>query len=134
MTLEVDIEERAVTLASGLGVTALKLNLTGNAGWPDRLFLIPGGRPFFIEFKQPLEEPEPRQRLIHAHLTYLGYDCETHSNAEEAITAIRLRLDAAAKAGWRHSARKAAAALAAAHLPKAGRKVPGRAGGGGVVP
>ena len=41
-----------------LGVPSFKW---GVDGWPDRIFLIPGGRPFFIEFKAPGEEPNPRQ-------------------------------------------------------------------------
>ena len=134
MSVEVKIEERAVELAAALGVTGLKLNVKSNTGWPDRMFLIPGGHPFFIEFKQPGEEPEPRQRVVHAHLAYLQYDCETHDNAEEAAAAIKARLDSAVKGGWRHSTDQAAAALDAARISKESGKVPPRARGRRVVP
>lgn len=134
MSLEVKIEERTVELAAALGVTSLKLNVKSTTGWPDRMFLIPGGRPFFIEFKQPGEEPEPRQRVVHAHLAYLQYDCETHDNAEEALTAIKVRLDSAIKGGWRHSADQAAAALEAARVSKESGKVPVGARGRRTIP
>ena len=34
------------------GVNSVKINILGNRGYPDRLFLLPL-RPAWIEFKQP---------------------------------------------------------------------------------
>lgn len=133
--LEVAIEDAACTLClEQLGVRSIKLNLTGNTGWPDRLFFIPGGRPLLIEFKQPGETPEPRQRLIHAFLSYNNYDIETHTTTQGAVQAVTARLAAAVEAGWQPSTGKAQLSLAAACLSKEGREVPPRQRRGGAVP
>ena len=70
------------------GVPNLKITQPGSTGWPDRLFLIPGGRPLFIEFKKPGEEPEKIQLHRHEELRALGYDIEVHDTREGAINAI----------------------------------------------
>jgi hypothetical protein len=133
--LEVTIEEAACQLIlTKLDVTGIKLNIKGTTGWPDRQFFVPGGRPVFIEFKQPGENPRPRQRLIHAFLEYNGYDCHTCDTAEEAYKIIKSALAAAIKAGWRPSKDKAARALAAARLSKAGREVHAEPGRSRLIP
>lgn len=94
--LEVSIEESAVASAEILlGVVSIKLTLRGNVGWPDRIFFIPGGRPFLIEFKRPNEHPTARQAMIHRALRKLGYDIEVHDDAAFALQAIRGRVEAA---------------------------------------
>ena len=55
------------------GLIARKMNGTGFASWPDREFMKPGGRPFFIEFKAPGEKPTPGQEDNHRMLRGLGY-------------------------------------------------------------
>ena len=71
-----------------LGVRSLKLNVTGSTGWPDRLFFIPGGRPLFIEFKRPGEEPDPKQRHIHEVLKHNGYEVQVHDTIDGAVQAV----------------------------------------------
>jgi hypothetical protein len=56
-----------------LGVRSLQLNLHFDAGWPDRMFLIPGGRPLFMEFKRPGSVPRPLQYQRLESLVQLGY-------------------------------------------------------------
>src|SRR5690606_14277269 len=64
--LDRDVERPAARRAlQELGVFSIKIAAAQETGYPDRLFLIPGGRPLFIEFKRPGERPTPRQRLIH---------------------------------------------------------------------
>jgi hypothetical protein len=58
--LEKKIEDRVVKWAEKKGAICLKLNLWGNTGWPDRLFLY-NGRIAFIEFKAPGEKPARNQ-------------------------------------------------------------------------
>ena len=90
------IERRACKrILDQLGVYSIKLTTPGQSGFPDRLFLIPGGRPFFIEFKRPGEEPRPLQHHIHQLLRQLGYDVEVHDAIEPAFAAVSKRLDAA---------------------------------------
>ena len=92
--LEVDIEDAVCEAAlARWGVLNLKLNVRSNTGWPDRIFWLPC-RPLLIEFKRPGEAPEPKQTFIHAQLIARGYDVQTHSDKEEALSAIKAALDA----------------------------------------
>lgn len=77
---------------SKLGVPSFKW---GVDGWPDRGYLIPGGRPFFIEFKRPGEVPDPRQEFRIECLKTWGYEVEVHDDASRAFQAITRALDAA---------------------------------------
>ena len=91
--LEKDIEDRACKRAfSELGVRNIKVNTLTETGWPDRMFLIPGGMPLFIEFKQPGEEPRAKQLHIHALLKGLGYLVKVCDNEEDAMEAIRMTI------------------------------------------
>lgn len=56
-----------------LGVQSIKLNLRGNKGWPDRMFLLPF-QPAFIELKRRGEIPTKLQNHRIQELTNLGYD------------------------------------------------------------
>ena len=92
---ESDIESTASDHAlTELGVFSIKLKKAQEAGYPDREFLIPGGRPLFIEFKRPGEEPTDYQLMIHERLRYAGYKVEVHDTVEGALTAIRQAMDA----------------------------------------
>lgn len=91
--LETTVENAVATDAKNdLGVLSWKLTLRYDAGWPDRLFLIPGGKPFLIEFKVPGEEPNELQAHRIAVLKALGYDVEAHDDYTEAMAAINRRL------------------------------------------
>jgi hypothetical protein len=57
-----------------LGIPSLLLELRRDGGWPDVLFLIPGGRPLFMEFKRPGKDLEPLQVERKTTLQKLGYD------------------------------------------------------------
>lgn len=87
---ESSVERPVVRDARALGVLSIKL-ATGQ-GMPDRLFLIPGGRGFLIEFKAPGSDPRPLQDAMHVILRGLGYDVEAHDDYESAMAAIRRRL------------------------------------------
>jgi hypothetical protein len=86
-----------------LGVANIKLAAQGQTSWPDRLFLIPGGKPLLIEFKKVSEEPRPDQLQCHTILRMLGYNVEVHDDEHAAMLSIRKALDAA-----RLSARRSA--------------------------
>lgn len=90
---ESKIERKVCTVAMQMGVFSLKLRGI-ERGWPDRMFLIPGGRPLFIEFKSVGAEPSAYQRLIHERLQYANYQIQVHDSAERAIAAIREAVDA----------------------------------------
>jgi uncharacterized protein YyaL (SSP411 family) len=106
--LESSIERNTVKRALDMGVRSIKLNVKGETGWPDRLFLIPGGRPLFIEFKRYDLKPRKKQIYMHQVLSNLNYDVVVCDHVTEAIEAI-------------------AGALEAARVPKKGDPVPAKA-------
>ena len=47
--------------------------ISGTAGWPDRLVLLPDGVIAFAELKAPGEKPRPLQEARHRVLRRLGF-------------------------------------------------------------
>ncbi len=87
--LESKIEQDAVDLIwKYLGVKGSKLSIKGEAGYPDRIFWVPGGKPILIEFKRPGEMPRINQNYIIDNLLKLGYKVEVHDNAVKAFQAV----------------------------------------------
>ena len=62
--LESRIEQKSTERAKKLGMLVLKLNVKGQVGWPDRLYIY-NGHVLFIEFKRLREKPRPIQQHIH---------------------------------------------------------------------
>jgi hypothetical protein len=86
--LEAPIEGRFVAGCADVGVVTLKLTLRYDSGWPDRLVLIPRGRPLFVELKRPGDLPRALQEQRHTMLRALGYDVEVHDTSEGAVGAV----------------------------------------------
>lgn len=83
---EAKIERRVCDRAlKELGIANFKW---GVDGWPDRVFLVPGGRPLLIEFKAPGEEPNPRQAFRIECLRTWGYDVGVCDNEHDAMQLI----------------------------------------------
>ena len=80
-----------------------KMNGMGKRSWPDQMFMIPGGKPFFIEFKSPGEEPTPLQWVQIRRMQADGYEVSVFDDKDEALAAIERRVTAA----LRHDRRKA---------------------------
>jgi hypothetical protein len=80
-----------------LGVPSipLKFGRGVDTGWPDQLFLIPGGRPLFIELKDVKGEVEPKQNYKHTLLKDLGYDVIVCNTPESALYRIAEKVVAA---------------------------------------
>jgi hypothetical protein len=93
IVLERDIEEWVRVKALSIGVPSLKLSLRYMRDWPDRMFLLPGGRPYFIEFKRPGNVPTPKQHRKMEELRKLGYDVDWFDNREKAFAAICAKLE-----------------------------------------
>jgi hypothetical protein len=64
-------------------------------GYPDRMFLIPGGQVLFIEFKALSGRVGALQEHRHKELSKLGFKIEVHNDKETAIAAIKHCLEAA---------------------------------------
>jgi hypothetical protein len=90
--LESAIENTVVAWCRKQGILNKKLDSMHSASWPDRVFFIPGGRPFFIEFKRVGGKLTAQQEQTIAYLLRLGYDCGIHDDSKEAIEAIKQRL------------------------------------------
>ena len=86
--LESSVERRLVRMLDGAGFVHVKLNLQGRRGWPDRLVLIPGGRPWFVELKRPGGRTRKLQDHVHAQLKKIKYEVRVYDDASEAFNAI----------------------------------------------
>jgi len=69
-------------------VESIKLNLQGNRGWPDRMFLLPL-RPAWIEFKRPGGKNRKLQEYRAQQMKELGYDVATFDNEEDAVAWLK---------------------------------------------
>lgn len=82
------LEQKIVKHAIDCGMIVIKMNITGNRGWPDRLFLPPQGRAFFIEFKREGEKPRPLQEYRHEQLRKQGYQCFVVDNEADGFARL----------------------------------------------
>ena len=70
---EKDLERKLVNAAKAVGGLAPKFTAPGMAGMPDRLILLPGGRPAFVEVKSPGMQLRPLQVKRKRQLEALGF-------------------------------------------------------------
>jgi hypothetical protein len=89
------VENPVVRWADDNGVPSYKMNGRGQRSWPDRQFFIPGGRPLFIEFKKPGEDPTELQNKNHRMLRGLGYAVEVVDDPTIGVCLIAEAMDAA---------------------------------------
>jgi len=83
--LERDIELRVVNWIWNVHkIRTIKLNIYGNRGYPDRIFLMPL-RPAWIEFKRPGKKVRKLQDYRITELIEIGYDAISTDSATEAI-------------------------------------------------
>jgi hypothetical protein len=101
MTPEARVRNKVVKFAAERGVLHIRMSFRPGVarGWPDDLFLIPGGRPLFIEFKRPGARPTPLQLFRLETLNALGYDAGWCDSADEACRRIASAVGAAALHG-----------------------------------
>lgn len=88
--LEREIEAylvRRVALRCG---RAYKFVSPGNAGVPDRLVILPGGKMFFVEVKAPGEKPRPLQVAQISKLERLGCQVFVVDSKESVDTIMAL--------------------------------------------
>lgn len=70
--LEKDIERRVCDYAKSLGILVYKFTSPSRRSVPDRLFIMPDGGVFFIEFKRKGEKPSPAQEVEIARIRKQG--------------------------------------------------------------
>lgn len=98
MTPEKKVQNPVIAYAEHLGCKVIRFYFGRGAttGWPDVLFLIPGGRPLFIEFKAPGNEPTKKQARKIEILRELGYAACWTDSVEEGKIMIDEAMEAAA--------------------------------------
>lgn len=81
---ESELEKEFCSLVRQAGGKAYKFVSPGNAGVPDRIVVLPGGRIGFAELKRPGEEPRKLQQLRLEELGRLGCLAEAVDGMEAA--------------------------------------------------
>lgn len=72
---EKDVERKLVEIVTSRHGLCLKWVCPGNAGVPDRIVLLPGGRIHFVELKRPKGgRIAPLQRVWASRLHKLGFE------------------------------------------------------------
>lgn len=94
-TVEKDIQKAAIKHAESRKVQVIRMVFRPGlrAGWPDVLFLIPGGRPLFIEFKSKGKKPTCLQAKRLRELVQAGYHAVWADNLPDAVDVIERVLD-----------------------------------------
>jgi len=74
-TPEAKVRDPVIKYAERLGIVHIRLYFGPgmHTGWPDDIFLLPGGRPLFIEFKRAGRPPTKKQMYRIKQLRELGY-------------------------------------------------------------
>jgi hypothetical protein len=85
MQLESSLERGLVKTAETLGCIAYKLH---DRNAPDRLFITPDQRLFFIEFKRMGAKPRPEQAHEHERLRARGFRVYVVDNRETGVEVI----------------------------------------------
>ena len=86
--LEKHIEAKVCDYAKQRGLLVYKFTSPARAAVPDRLFVLPGGRVFFIEFKREGQKPTPAQTREHARLWAHGVTVLVIDNVLDGLRAI----------------------------------------------
>src|SRR5579859_4777095 len=95
--LESAVERKFVRGLKRRRLVSIKLALRWDAGWTDRLVLIPGGTVIWIELKRPGGAPTKLQEKKIAWLRSIGHDAHCFDDADEALALVDRRLTAASR-------------------------------------
>jgi hypothetical protein len=79
---EKEVEQYLVKKVKEIGGKAFKFVSPGNAGVPDRMVCLPGGRIFFVELKAPGGKTTALQDLQIKKLYDLGFNVLVTDNKE----------------------------------------------------
>jgi|GEM_PF-854780 len=101
--LEQDIEEPFVAHVYAAGCWAVKLNLQGRRGMPDRMIVGPDGFILFVELKRLGREPDELQKFVHKGLRKFGFTVVVPDNLEDAVERFNSLYEKhLLKNGWRN--------------------------------
>lgn len=94
--LEKQIEKAVCDYAKTKGMLVYKFSSPGHASVPDRMFILPNGRMFMIEFKSAVGKVTPAQQREHDRLR--GHCVPTH--VANGIEVGRNVIDSMLSAVW----------------------------------
>ncbi|NBW23471.1 MAG: VRR-NUC domain-containing protein [Caulobacteraceae bacterium] len=86
--LEKHIEAKICDYAKQRGLLVYKFISPARAAVPDRLFILPGGRMFFCEFKREGQKPTPPQEREHFRLRKHGVSVWVIDNVDDGLSMI----------------------------------------------
>ena len=92
---EATIEKACWNYALVKGIFTRKLAY-GVVGDPDRVFFLPDGRCWLVEFKSPTGRLTPRQHLVHEAMAQAGHPVTVIRSLDEFKTALDIKLQATA--------------------------------------
>lgn len=101
--LESDLEGKLKSWARAHDLLTLKLNLQGNTGWPDRVFLY-RGRQVFIELKRPGHDLKRNQPARIEELVSRGFTVGVFDELRSATSLLEATL---LSASWRDNVHQA---------------------------
>jgi len=85
---ESQIEKQVTTYLKKNGIWPVKMSLTSENGFPDRL-CIGYNNIFFIELKAPGKKPRPLQKFIHDKIRQFGFDVLVIDEKQQIIDYIK---------------------------------------------
>jgi hypothetical protein len=88
--LEKQIEQRVCDYAKSKGWLVYKFTSPARAAVPDRLFIAPGGRVIFVEFKREGQKPTVPQSREHERLRAQGVAVYVIDNVVEGKAVVDL--------------------------------------------
>lgn len=87
-TREKDIESYLRKEVKKIGGKAYKFISPGNAGVPDRIIVLPGGKVFFVEMKAPGKMSTPLQKKMQHELVEFGCTVFRDIDTREAVDCL----------------------------------------------
>jgi len=90
---EKDIEDKVCRYARDHGVLAYKFTSPNRAAVPDRLFIAPGGRIWFCEFKRRGMKPTPAQEREHKRLRGQGAIVFVVDNVDSGLIMVDMMIE-----------------------------------------
>ena len=91
--LEKHIEARVCDYAKQRGLLVYKFTSPARAAVPDRLFILPGGRMFFCEFKREGQKPTPAQEREHKRLRAYDVPVFVIDNVDDGLRMVDTMLE-----------------------------------------
>ncbi len=88
--LEKEIEKRVCEYAQSKGWLTYKFTSPARHAVPDRMFIAPGGRVIFVEFKREGQKPTVPQEREHARLRAQGVAVYVVDNVEAGKVMVDL--------------------------------------------